>query len=72
MKYFKTYKYKAETKEITREEARTTLDGYWKEEALNDIFNNSKSFRLFTPYSEVWTKTDDGTVPIAGFYGIVG
>ena len=73
MKYFKCYKENGATAtEITKEEARHTLDGYWTEESLNDVFDNEKEFRLFTPYAEVWTKDEKGRVPIAGFYGTVG
>ncbi len=72
MKYFKLYK-EPDTKEfeITKEEAKRTLEGWWKQEYLDDIFNNGKAFRLYTPYSEVWTRSDDGLIPMAGFYGIV-
>lgn len=71
MKYFKRYKDDSGAAfEITKEEARRTLAGYWKEEALRDIFSNEKSFRLYTPVAEVWTETDAGLVPMPGFYGI--
>ena len=73
MRYFKQYKDKdAEAVEITREEAKRTLEGWWQEDCLTDIFENNREFRLYTAYSTVWTQTDDGLVPIAGFYGIVG
>ena len=72
MRYFKRYKEPdAKAVEVTKEEAKRTLEGWWKQEALDDIFDAGKPFRLFTPYSEVWTKTDDGLVPMAGFYGVV-
>ena len=69
MKYFKQYKGEEEINVITKEQARKTLSGHWDEEMLNDIFDNEKAFRLFTPFSEVWTMTDDGLIPMAGFYG---
>ena len=71
MKYIKTYK-SANSKpcEITKDEARKTLEGYWKAEALNDIFDNGKMFRLYTPFSVVETQSDDSLVPEAGFYGV--
>ena len=69
MKYFKRFKGEDEVMEITKEQARNTLDGYWKDECLDEIFENDKSFRLYTPYSEVWTMTEDGAVMMAGFYG---
>ena len=72
MKYFKQYKDGSEAREITKEEARQTLDGHWKPEVLDDIFDNEKGFRLWTPFSIVWTKTENGLVPIGGFYGVVG
>ena len=72
MKYFKQYKGESDKIEITKEEARHTLDGWWKEKCLNDIFDNEKGFRLYTAYAIVWTETDDGKVPMAGFFGTVG
>ena len=71
MKYFKRFKGKEEITEVTKEKARDTLEGYWKEKFLDDIFGNNKSFRLETSFSEVWTESDDGLVPVAGFYGVV-
>ena len=71
MKYFKQYKEIGATpKEITKEEAIRTLEGYWNDDALDDIFNNDKMFRLYTPYADVWAMTNDGKIPVAGFYGI--
>ena len=74
MKYMKRYfdANETETVEIEKEQALERLTGYWKEEALKDIFENGKAFRLYTPYAEYWTVDDDGKVPMAGFYGIVG
>ena len=73
MRYFKQYKEKgAEPQEITKEEARRLLDGWWNEESLDEMFSKGKAFRLFTPYCEVWTQNERGMVPMAGFYGIVG
>ena len=71
MRYFKQYKeINATPFEITKEEARKTLEGYWIEDAINDMFENDKQFRLFTPFSTVWTMDEKGKVPMAGFYGI--
>lgn len=71
MRYFKQYKeINATPFEITKEEARKTLEGYWIEDAVKDIFENDRQFRLFTPFSTVWTKDENGKVPMAGFYGI--
>lgn len=73
MTYYKFYKDDLDNVfEITKEEAKHTLEGWWKKEALDEIFNEGKSFRLYTPYAEVWTKNDKGMVAMAGFYGIVG
>lgn len=71
MKYFKKYKEaEAEAFEITKEEAQKTLEGWWNEKALNECFEKEKAFRLWTAFSEVWTETEEGLVPMAGFYGI--
>lgn len=72
MRYFKQYKeINATPFEITKEEARKTLTGYWIEDAVNDMFENDRQFRLFTPFSIVWTMVENGNVPMAGFYGIL-
>ena len=71
MRYFKQHKeINATPFEITKEEARKTLEGYWIEDAINDMFENDRQFRLFTPFSTVWTMDENGNIPIAGFYGI--
>ena len=72
MKYFKRYKDSDQITEITKEEARHTLDGWWTEESLNDIFDHEKMFCLYTAYADVWTQDENGAVPMAGFYGTVG
>lgn len=73
MKYFKLLKKDgAQAVEITKDEARETLAGYWKAEYIKEIFENGEQFRLYTPYSEVWTMGDDGLTPMAGFYGVAG
>lgn len=54
MRYFKKYKeINATPFEITKKQARKTLEGYWNEEAVNDIFENNRQFRLFTSFSIV-------------------
>lgn len=71
MRYFQQYKEpNAEVIEITKERARFVLEGNWKEEMLEDIFENNKSFRLFTPFSKIWTMDEKGLVPMPGFYGV--
>lgn len=73
MTYYKLYKgTQFAPQEVAKEKARETLDGYYKKEALDDIFDNNRGFRLETSYSVVGTKDDEGLVPMAGFYGIVG
>lgn len=70
MTYFKLYKgTQFAPQEVTKEEARKNLEGYYNKEALDDIFDKGKEFRLATAYSEIWTNKD-GMVPMAGFYGI--
>ena len=64
MRYFKQFKGKDEIMEITKEQARNTLDGYWKNEWLDDIFDKEKEFRLSTNFSYVWTEG----VEIDGWY----
>lgn len=72
MRYYKQYKeVNAIPFEITKEEARKTLESYWIEDAVNDMFENDRQFRLFTPFSTVWTKEENGNIPMAGFYGIL-
>lgn len=68
MKYYKMYKETGECFEITKEEAKSTLEGWWDQKALDEIFDNDKSFRLYTPVSDVWT-SQDGMVPMPGLYG---
>ena len=71
MKYIKQYEEaNAKPFEVSKEEARRTLEGYWKPEALDDIFDNEKEFRLFSKFATVWTQTENGLVPMAGFYGV--
>ena len=73
MKYFKQYKEAdAVAMEITKEEAQHTLEGWWTDESLEDIFTNDRMFRLYTAFCIVWTQTEDGRVPMAGYYGTVG
>ena len=53
--------------ELTAEQARFYLEGYWKDETLADIFDGGKHFKLFTPYRDIWTETDDGVAPMTGY-----
>ena len=71
MKYYKMYKeHGAKAFEVSKEEARSTLEGWWKQDVLDRVFEKELVFRLYTPRSEVWTETDEHEVPIAGLYGI--
>lgn len=62
----------AKVEELSKENTRFLLECYYVKEVVDDIFENNKSFRLDVGLRTIWTKTDDGLVPIAGFYGIVG
>ena len=72
MRYFYEDKDTGKVAEIDKETARRWLDGNWKEEYLDDIFDNDRMFRLYTAFSTIWTQTDNGLVPMAGFIGVVG
>lgn len=73
MKYMRKNKeFKSVAEEIIWEEARLLLEGYWVAESLDDIFENDRLFRLYTPDIDVWTVSDNGMVPMPGFYGVVG
>lgn len=73
MMYFKRFKGEGRSIiEVTKKQAKETLFGYYKDEFLDDVFDNNRAFRLETSFSEVWTMDDDGLTPIAGFYGVVG
>ena len=72
MRYFKRFKeINAKTIEITKERAYELLSGYWNKDMLEDIFTNERSFRLYTPFSVIWTKDENGRTPMAGFYGFI-
>lgn len=71
MKYFKKYVDENDAVEVTAEEAKRALDGWWDRDCLDEVFANASAFRLWTPYCEVWTN-DNGKVPMAGFYGTCG
>lgn len=72
MKYLSIIRGEKQVEEISKDRARFLLEGAYEKEAVNDIFDNNRSFRLQTMTRDIWTQTDDGLVPIAGFYGIVG
>ena len=70
MKYFSTIKGEMKVEELTKERAKFLLEGCYKKSAVNDIFNNERSFCLQTMTRTIWTQTDNGLVPIPGFFGI--
>lgn len=72
MRYLSTIKGETEVEELSKERARFLLEGWYIKEAVDDIFENNRGFRLQIPTREIWTKTDDGLVPMPGYYGIVG
>lgn len=72
MKYYKQNNSEGEPREISKADARYFLSGYYKKSFVDEVFEGEQSFRLKTPYSEIWTKTDEGLVPMAGFYGVCG
>lgn len=73
MKYFKQIRdcEPVNKKEITAEEARDLLSAWWKKDYIEKLIDDEIAFRLYTPFSEIWTQTDAGLVPQPGFYGAV-
>ena len=73
MKYYTKMHTESEEMQITKDEARIfleeTLDDF---DTINDVINNEKPFRIHTSVRNIWTMTDDGLVPMPGFYGICG
>ena len=69
MKYMKCYHGTTKYFDITKDEARSSLEGTYKPEFLDDIFENEKSFRLETPYSTIETRRDGATLK-SGFLGV--
>lgn len=70
MKYYTRMLTEETTSEITKEQARFYLEGAYIKEHVSYVIDEEKSFRLKTPYRVIWTKTDNGLVPMAGFYGV--
>ena len=70
MKYFKQYNNEDYSFEISKERARETLTGWYKESFVNEIIDEGKPFRLNTPVSTIYTMSKDGLTPQAGFYGV--
>ena len=59
-----------EAMQITKDEARIFLEAAYNFDFVNDVIENEKGFHLCTPFRDIWTATDDGLVPMSGFYGI--
>lgn len=72
MRYLSRMHLDDEVKELTADEARRLLEGFYKQKFVRDLFKNGTAFRLFTRYREIWTVDEQGRVPVAGFYGTVG
>lgn len=70
MKYYSQVKGEKEVEELTKERARFLLEGCYIKEAVDDVIDNEKGFRLQTITRDIWTETEDGLVPIPGFYGV--
>lgn len=72
MKYLTRMHLDDKVVELSKEEAKSKLEGCYRQEFLDEIFDSEIGFRLYTPYRDIWTQDDKGRVPIAGFYGTVG
>lgn len=70
MKYFTKMHTEHEPMQITKEEARHFLEYAYIKTAVDDVIDNEKAFRLWTPFRDVWTMTEDDMIPMAGFYGV--
>lgn len=70
MKYFSQVN--TEVEELSEERARELLERCYIKDAVDDLFDNHRAFRLNTMTRTIWTETEDGLVPIAGFYGVCG
>lgn len=62
MTYYTKIKGSDAVRQVKKEEARRLLTGYWTEGCLRDIFGNDRMFRLWTTFSEVWSKDAEGNV----------
>ena len=69
MKYFSERFHDGKQEELTADEVRFCLEGAYKPEFVDWLLAKGAGFRFRTPYRELWTKTDDGMVLMAGFYG---
>lgn len=66
---YKSLRMDGVAEDLTKEQARSILEGSYKKAFVKDIIDNEKGFRLHTPTRIIWTEKD-GLVPVAGFYGV--
>ena len=69
MRYLSTIKGEQDVEELSKEKARNLLAECYKEEAVDEIIDNEKAFRLETMTRVIWTEKD-GLAPMAGLYGV--
>lgn len=72
MRYLSVILETGKQEELTAERARFCLKGMYNEAFVDELIDKGQGFRLRTAYRDIWTETDDGLVPIAGWYGTVG
>ena len=72
MRYFSIFKGESAVEELSKERAKVLLERCYLQNFVDDIFDNDRSFRLETMFRTIWTQTDDGLVPMAGFIGVCG
>ena len=58
------------TEEVSADKARFILEGRYRKDCVDDLFDNEKSFRLQGLLRTVWTETEDHLSPIPGFFGV--
>lgn len=72
LEYYRLLNGEKEPMQITKDEALEMLDGNWEPTMLDKIFEEEIPFRLYTPFSEIWTKDEEGRIPVPDFFGVVG
>lgn len=63
-------KYYRNGEEVTKERAKFILEGCYKSEAVKDIIDKEKAFRLRIMTGEIYTEDEYGRVPMPGFFGV--
>ncbi len=56
MKYFVIDKSNGKTEEIPKEKAMEILEGWWNQPLIQDIFTHNKLFKLYTPFSVIYSE----------------